>query len=240
MKSLGYYVEDGELIITTGKNGVGIERDDLKEILHSSLQDVSYKSKVFVIPTFVTHPNDLDVEKIHTEVYKPMINASYTKNPYSFVVEETGVDFSTEEVLNTVKEFGTNEEFKFDLIYTKPEIKVSDFGMDAFPDLLATYSTRYVNNADRTTNLRIAASKMDGTVVVPGGTFSFNSVVGPRTKSRGYKSAAIYSDGTVVNDTGGGICQVVTTLYNAAIKSNMEITERRNHSFLPTYSEPRI
>ena len=236
----GYYVEDDELIITTGSNGVGIKRDNLKSILVSSLQDVTYKSEVFVIPTFTTYPNELDVGKIHDEIYKPVINANYTKNPYSFTVEETGVDFSVDEVLATIKNVGTNEEYKFDLIYTEPEVKVTDFGMDAFPDKLATYSTRYVNNPDRTTNLRIAASKMNGTVIPPGGTFSFNSVVGPRTASRGYKSAAIYSDGTVVNDTGGGICQVVTTLYNAAISSNMTITERRNHSFLPTYSNPRI
>ena len=234
----GYYVEDGKLMITTGSNGVGIQRENLKEILVSSLQDVAYKSQVFVIPTYVTYPDGLDVEAIHREIYKPMVNASYTINPYSFTVEETGVDFSVQEVLSTVKNIGTNEEYQFDLIYTKPEVRVTDFGMDAFPDLLATYSTKYVNNADRTTNLKIAASKMNGTVVVPGGTFSFNSVVGPRTASRGYKAAAIYSEGTVVNDTGGGICQVVTTLYNAAIKANMNITERRNHSFLPTYANP--
>lgn len=234
----GYYVEENQLVITTGSNGVGIKRDNLKSILVSSLQDVTYKSEVFVIPTYVTYPDELDVGKIHDEIYKPVVNANYTVNPYSFTVEETGIDFSIDEVLSTIKNVGTNEEYRFDLIYTEPEVKVTDFGMDAFPDKLATYSTRYTNNADRTTNLRIASSKMNGTVIPPGGTFSFNSVVGPRTASRGYKSAAIYSEGTVVNDTGGGICQVVTTLYNAAVKANMQITERRNHSFLPTYSDP--
>ena len=136
----GYYVEDDELVITTGSNGVGIQRDNLKSILISSLQDVTYKSQVFVIPTYVTYPESLDIGAIHDEIYKPMINASYTTNPYSFVVEETGIDFSVDEVLSTVKNVGTNEEFRFDLIYTKPEVRVSDFGMDAFPDLLGTYS----------------------------------------------------------------------------------------------------
>ena len=234
----GYYVEDDELVITTGSTGVGIQKEDLKELLVASLQDVSYKEEVFVIPTYITYPDPLDVAPIHAEIYKPMVNASYTTNPYSFVVEETGVDFSMDEVLSTVRGVGTNEEYRFDLIYTKPEVKVTDFGMDAFPDLLGTYTTQYVNNANRTTNLRLAASKMNGTVIVPGGTFSFNGVVGPRTASRGYKAAAIYSDGTVVNDVGGGICQVVTTLYNAAIQADMDITERRNHSFMPTYVGP--
>lgn len=234
----GYYLEDDQLIITTGSTGVGIQKEDLKSILVDSLQEVTYKSQVFMIPTYTTYPDGLDINQIHEEIYKPMINASYTTNPYTFVVEETGIDFSMEDVLSTVKEVGTNEEFHFDLIYSRPEVRVTDFGMDAFPDLLGSYSTHYVNNANRTTNLRLAASKMNGTVIVPGGTFSFNSVVGPRTASRGYKAAAIYSDGTVVDDVGGGICQVVTTLYNAAIKSNMTITERRNHSFMPTYVDP--
>lgn len=235
-----YYVEDDQLVITTGKTGVGIKRDYLKSILVSSLQDVTYKSQVFVIPTYITYPDSLDIEPIHEEIYKPMVNASYTTNPYTFIVEETGVDFSVEDVLSTVKNVGTDEEFRFDLIYTKPDVKVTDFGMEAFPDLLGTYNTKYVNNPSRTTNLRIAASKINGTVIVPGGTFSFNSVVGPRTASRGYKAAAIYSDGTVVNDVGGGICQVVSTLYNAAIQANMTITDRRNHSFMPTYVRTRI
>jgi len=234
----GYYVEDDALVITTGSTGVGIQKEDLKEILIASLQDVTYKSQVFVIPTYITYPDGLDVGMIHDEIYKPMVNASYTVNPYSFTVEETGVDFSVEEVLSTVKNVGTNEEYRFDLIYTKPEVKVTDFGMDAFPDLLGTYTTKYVNNPNRTINLQLAAAKMNGTVIVPGGTFSFNSVVGPRTASRGYKAAAIYSEGTVVEDVGGGICQVVTTLYNAAIQANMNITERRNHSFMPTYIGP--
>ncbi|MBR2290654.1 MAG: VanW family protein [Clostridia bacterium] len=234
----GYYVEDDELIITTGSNGVGIEKESLKSILVSSLQDVSYKKEVFVVPTYITYPDSLDVGAIHDEIYKPMVNASYTTNPYSFTVEETGVDFSVDKVMATVPGVGTNEEYHFDLIYTRPEVRVTDFGMDAFPDLLGSYTTKYVNNANRTTNLRLVASKMNGTVIVPGGTFSFNSVVGPRTASRGYKKAAIYSDGAVLDDVGGGICQVVTTLYNAAVSANMTITERRNHSFMPTYVGP--
>ena len=238
VEQAGYYVEDGELVITTGSNGVGIEKDELKHILLASLQDVTYKSEVFVIPTYVKYPDPLDIGPIHDEIYKPMVNASYTTNPYTFTVEETGVDFSVEEVLSTIQSVGTNEEYRFDLIYTKPEVRMNDFGMDAFPDLLGNFSTKYVNNANRTTNLRIAASKIDGKVIAPGATFSFNGTVGPRTASRGYKEAAIYSDGTVTNGVGGGICQVVTTLYNAAIEANMEITERRNHSFMPTYVDP--
>lgn len=231
-----YYIDKDELVITTGSTGKGIEKSRLKEMLIASLQDITYSNQVFVIPTYTTYPDVLDIGAIHEEVYKPVINASYTTNPYSFTVEETGVDFSVNEVVETIPSVGTNEEYRFDLIYTEPAVRVADFGMDAFPDLLARYTTRYVNNPDRTTNLRLSSNAMTGTVLMPGQAFSFNSIVGPRTTARGYKEAAVYSDGTVTNGVGGGICQVVTTLYNAAIQADLKITERRNHTFVPGYA----
>lgn len=133
---------------------------------------------------------------------------------------------------------GTNEEYRFNLIYTEPDVKVSDFGMEAFPDILGSFSTRYSNNPDRTTNLRLASNAMTGKVLMPGEVFSFNSIVGQRTAARGYKNAAIYADGTVQDGLGGGICQVVTTLYNAVVHADLEITDRRNHMFVPSYAQP--
>lgn len=73
---------------------------------------------------------------------------------------------------------------------------------------------------------------------MPGEIFSYNKVVGKRTIAAGYKEAAIYQDGEVTNGLGGGICQISTTLYNAVIEANMEIESRRNHMFVPSYSEP--
>jgi vancomycin resistance protein YoaR len=238
VEQAGYYIDDDELVITTGSTGAGIEKESLKNLVLASLQDISYSNQVFVIPTYTTYPDGLDIGAIHEEVYKPMVNASYTTNPYSFTVEETGVDFDVDEVVQTIAYVGTDEEYRFDLKYTKPEVKVSDFGMEAFPDLLGTHTTAYVNNANRTTNLKLASNAINGTVLMPGETFSFNSTVGPRTEARGYKEAAIYTDGTVANGIGGGICQVVTTLYNATIQADLEITERRNHTFVPSYAEP--
>ena len=109
--------------------------------------------------------------------------------------------------------------------------------MEAFPNLLGSWSTEYVNNPDRTTNLKLAANKIDGTVVMPGEIFSYNKVVGKRTIAAGYKNAAIYQDGEVTDGLGGGICQISTTLYNAAIDAGMLIEERRNHMFVPSYAD---
>lgn len=110
-------------------------------------------------------------------------------------------------------------------------------GSEAFPDQLSSFSTNYsAQNVNRTTNLRLAANKINGTVVMPGEEFSYNKVVGERTIAAGYKEAPIYVSGRVEDGLGGGICQITTTLYNAVVYANLEITERTNHQFVPSYA----
>ncbi len=105
----------------------------------------------------------------------------------------------------------------------------------SYSNLYASYSSKYVNNKDRTTNLRIASKAIDGTVIQPGQTFSFNKVVGKRTKSRGYKEAYVFSGSGTVMGVGGGICQVASTMFNAALLANVSIVERHQHSQRVTY-----
>lgn len=93
------------------------------------------------------------------------------------------------------------------------------------------YSTYYVNNPNRTTNLKLACKAIDGTVVRPGETFSFNKTVGIRTASKGYKPAPIFTGTTGHEDgVGGGVCQVASTMFNAALYCNFQIVERHQHS----------
>ncbi len=87
----------------------------------------------------------------------------------------------------------------------------------------------------RLTNIKLAVSSINGTMIEPGEEFSFNEVVGQRTAPRGYQMAPAFSGGEVTEELGGGICQVSTTLFNAAVKSNLEITERHAHSMPVSY-----
>ena len=105
----------------------------------------------------------------------------------------------------------------------------------SYSNLYASYSSKYVNNKDRTTNLRIASKAIDGTVIQPGQSFSFNKVVGKRTKSRGYKEAYVFSGSGTVMGVGGGICQVASTMFNTALLANVSIVERHQHSQRVTY-----
>lgn len=237
LRQWSYYIDDDDdLIIENGTIGAGIYKDDLKDLIIDCIQDLSYTESVLKIPTFLEYPDAIDVSVIRNDIYKEAKSAYYTKNPYAVYPHVVGVDFSmsTEELQKIINE-NPREEYRVELKYTTPEVTIKQLGMDAFPNRISSFSTSYVNNPDRTTNLRLAANKINGTVLMPGETFSFNKVVGKRTKAAGYKNAAIFSDGQVVDGLGGGICQVTSTLYNAVIEADLEIVSRRNHMFVPSY-----
>ena len=103
---------------------------------------------------------------------------------------------------------------------------------------IGTFTTTTTSNKNRNTNIRLAAEALNGTVVKPGEEFSFNGTVGQRTEAKGYKGAAAYNNGEVVQEIGGGVCQVSTTLYNAVFKAGLKISSRRSHTFEPSYVTP--
>lgn len=236
LQQSSYYLEDDdELIITNGVNGAGIFVEDLEKTVLAALQDVSYSNRYIEIPTYVKYPEPIDVNSIHEDIYVEPQNAYYTTDPYMVYPHVIGVNFSVEDVQRYIEENPDFSEYAVDLKLTTPEIVTDDIGMEAFPHQLATFSTKYTNNANRTTNLRLASNKINGTVIMPGDTFSFNKVVGKRTVAAGYKNAAIFQDGQVTDGLAGGICQISTTLYNTAVFADMTITSRRNHMFVPSY-----
>ncbi len=105
-----------------------------------------------------------------------------------------------------------------------------------FSNVYSTYCSYYVNNKDRTTNLKIASKKINGTIIQPGETFDFNKVVGSRTRSKGYKKAHVFTgDDGVAMGLAGGICQVASTAFNAALLANVQIVERHQHSQRVSY-----
>lgn len=103
---------------------------------------------------------------------------------------------------------------------------------------IAAFTTETTSNQKRNTNVRLAAEALNGTIVQPGEEFSFNQAVGQRTAEKGYQEAAAYSSGAVVQEIGGGVCQISSTLYRAAFNAGMEITFRRSHTFEPNYVTP--
>ncbi|RYG75290.1 hypothetical protein EON80_01115 [bacterium] len=125
-------------------------------------------------------------------------------------------------------------------VEVEPEpVKNSNAPSNKFPYLVATFSTRYdAGLRGRTTNLKMAAKNIDGTVVGPGKVFSTNAAIGPRNASAGWREAKMFVSGQVVSGTGAGICQAASTLYNAALLADMPIVERHAHSMRVMYVPP--
>jgi vancomycin resistance protein YoaR len=134
---------------------------------------------------------------------------------------------------------GQNNEIE--LVTTVVEPRGTEEELAQVTDLLGTFTTNYSSSsAGRAKNVATGASKINGTLLYPGDEFQMYNVVSPFTQENGYELAGTYQNGTTIESFGGGICQVATTLYNAVIRSELEITQRYNHSMLVSYVQPSM
>ncbi len=120
----------------------------------------------------------------------------------------------------------------------RPRRLAAELGDVEFDEVLGFFETRYSRaqrHRARTFNLRLAASKLDGTVLMPGETFDFNEVVGPRDEANGYKVAPVIAEGELVDGIGGGTCQISGTLHGAAFFAGLDIVERYPHTRPSSY-----
>ena len=228
-----YIVDNNKVIIKNSKDGIQIKSSDFKqEILNS----FATRQSSVKIPVEQAQRKEIDVEKIHEEIYKEPKNAYYTTNPYQIYKEEDGLDFaiSIEQAKEMLLE--DKEEYEIQLKVVKPKITVENLDSKAFPNQLSTFTTNYgTADVNRNANIAIAAKSINSAVVMPGETFSFNNLIGECSTRTGYKESTIYLNGELSTGIGGGICQVSTTLYNAVLRANLEIVDRRNHSLGVTY-----
>jgi len=114
-----------------------------------------------------------------------------------------------------------------------PTLTQSSLGSVEMTDTLGYFETKYATDhkhVDRTFNLRLAASRLNGKVIMPGEIFDFNAVVGPRDEAHGYRVAKVIADGELVDGMGGGTCQIAGTLHAAALFAGLEIVQRTPHT----------
>ena len=230
-----YYRKEGEdkLIITEGKEGLKVNKEQIYKDVYELIKNQT-DINIIKIPLENVQPDKIDLQKIYEEIHKEVQDAYYTQNPFKVYPEVEGVDFDIENAKNIIA--GKKEQYEIPLIITKPNKTTKEIGTEAFPDLLATFSTQYQSsNVNRTTNLKLAADKINGIVLLPGEEFSYNKTVGERTVQAGFKEAAVFNAGRVENGLGGGICQISSTLYDAVVMADLDVTVRRNHQFVTSY-----
>ncbi len=213
---------------------------------YKELKDLEYKNKVYKVEF------EFDKNKIRTlieenadQYNQEAVNATLVKTEDGFKITEgqTGVAVDVQASTNAVYDHlmadWNGENCSIDLVVTTQEPKGSEEDLAKVKDVLGTFTTSYsTSGGARSGNVVNGCNLINGTTLYPGDEFSAYEAVSPFSQENGYYMAASYLNGQVVDSLGGGICQVTTTLYNAVLLSELEVTERYNHSMIVTYVDP--
>lgn len=179
-----------------------------------------------------------------TPLERAAMDASITREDGRFVVtpSQTGIVVDLAVTTAMVREEiqkGLKEPVHITAAVAVSEPAKTTEMLSQIQDVLGTFSTDFSSSSRaRATNLQVGSSKINGRVLMPGETLSGYECMQPFTTANVYATAAAYENGQVVDSVGGGVCQIATTLYNAALFAELEITQRQNHSMIVTYVPP--
>lgn len=200
----------------------------LENVSHGKFDPVEFSGKRTLTPA--------DAELIYSRIQSPAVNASIeiVHNEVVIKPHRVGILVNKDLLLSHLK----NKEMQFTLPVTAvmPRLTTDHFSVNMFADILGEYKSPYdESNADRTQNVVLTASLINGVIIAPGKTFSFNEVVGERNTKRGFKRPQEYSGGGEDDGVGGGISQVSSTLYCVQLFADLETVSRKNHEFAVNY-----
>lgn len=219
------------LVITMGTPGLGADID----ALYNEIMD-AYSMRIFRIEKEEASPDTLpelpDVQAIYDELYIAPADAGIDMNTFETIPGDYGYDFDLEAAQLMVANAQYGDVIEIPMRYIEPEIMDDEV---LFRDVLGSCETKHTNDENRNTNLKVACEAINGTVLKPGQTFSFNDCLGERTEAKGYKPAGTYSGTKLIDTVGGGICQVSTTLYYCTLLGDLEVVDRINHGLPVSY-----
>lgn len=231
-----------KLIIVKGRTGNSINYDVEKLNIIKLFEDTTQNT--YDLNIYQKSPSKLDADEVYRKVKTDAKDAYIDKSvsPVKYVAEVVGYDFDVnklKEVLSLPENQEEGKTIEFAINVIEPKVKLKDISGDLCKDKLAGYTTYFpAGSYARSNNLKIALSYMNGVVVMPGETYSYNDNIGDTTASKGYQPAATFKGGTTVDEMGGGICQTVSTLYNVVLMANLEIVERHQHGLPVGYVPP--
>lgn len=231
-KDDGYVIEDKKLMIIKGQGSYSINRDKLISLIVKQVEKGDYDT-VIECPVESSDVNlDEVYERVHSEPQNPTLDPD---NNYDLVEAKDGVDFDLDSAKTSLTEAKDGDRVEIPLTYTPADMTTDEYKSLLFRDELSSYSTEVEGSDNRKTNVKLAAEYCDGTILMPGESFSYNLGVGELTEERGFRPGPSYADGQSVMDMGGGICQVSSTMYMACMYANLEIDERHCHPYPSSY-----
>lgn len=224
-----------------GKNGNFIKR-------YKEIKDLENQKMDLVFPV------KLDAEKVEAFVEEKCTafdiaaeNATLKRENGEFIVsdDKTGrkvvVDETVGKIMAAVEDSWNYEDITLEAVVMDEQPKYPKEMLELCKDKLGSFSTSYkTSSASRANNLANGARLINGSILFPGEEFSTGGTMGPITAANGYSMAGAYANGKVIDSIGGGVCQVATTLYNAVLLAELEVTERSPHSMIVGYVKPSM
>ena len=233
----GYTVdkENEVLILAKGAGELKLDESRLTEAVRQGLladeESIRYDA-------LVSQPQMPDFEAIYRELEREPQDAHFVEGGWEVVDEVVGCTFGVEEAVQLWNAANWMETVRIPLNISYPAVTGESLRSMLFRDRLGSMTTYFPNSiANRISNIQLAASKLDGLVLNPGDWFSYNETIGERTEAAGFLMAAAYSNGEVVEELGGGVCQVSSTLYSAVLYAQLGIKSRDNHYFKVDYMD---
>lgn len=214
-------------------------KDNLQQILDGVKKGKSYTAEVSYYLNGLSEIARYICDNESKPVTEPYAVFNESGTPFTYFAGSDGLKADEKSLISDIR---LSLEGGFEDVKLKCERvrRTSSLGdVKSKTRLLSAFTTYFdQSNADRAHNISLAAQKINGCTLAPEEVFSFNAVVGERTSERGFKSAKIIENGEFVEGTGGGVCQVSTTLYNAALLAGCAITEFHPHSLAVSYVPP--
>ena len=221
------------LIVDVGYPDRDLNADGLYEVVYNAFMNSDFTPLSWEYDEIPCEPTDLETyyEKYCTEAQ----DAVYDELTHAIQPSEPGFGFDLEDAYQKLATAAAGSQVIIPLEELEPEVDEETLEKEMFGTALFAASSEYVNNPSRTENLRLACEAIDGTILNPGEVFSFNGVVGERTAEKGYQAATVYNGGQSVQELGGGVCQVASTIYYATLHLDLEQVHREPHQYAVTY-----
>ena len=231
-KTVGETQEESQISGQVSVDGVsitGMSREEAREAIlagYSWGMTVTYEDDTYEVENLIADRVDQLLDQIFS-----------TDSPQeSYTLDVSGMDDLIQSQVEAMEEKNFSARITAQANEVEPEITAAE--AKNMYRVIGQYSTTTTANRDRNTNIQLASECLEGKIIQPGETFSFNDTTGPRSEDKGYKPAGAYVNGELVAEPGGGVCQVSSTLYNAVVFAGLKTTERHAHSYEPSYVTP--
>ena len=226
--------KDGNEVLTLS---IGTNYYDFDaEALYAQIME-AYSNRQFSVDYTCNQMNtsSIDLDAIYAEKCVEMVNAELNRETLEVTQSVEGYRFDLDGAKEAMANAQPGQVLEFPFETIEPEMSTETLKSMLFRDVLGSCEAYQSSSSNRITNLRLACEALDGLILLPGETFSYNGTLGERTPEKGYKTASAYLGGKTIQSYGGGICQPSSALYYSCLHADLEIVQRHCHTYPSSY-----